>query len=130
MNFYENVLILDPNLDDKETEGVIGRVKDVIVKQGGEVLKIENWGCKKTAYEVKKNKKGLYMLLLFTAPPNTVAALEKLYRVFDPVLKFMVIKLKKKKQIKAALPEVGVNDSVEKEAGGTKISLEEEKENV
>ncbi len=103
MNLYEKLFILDPNLDEKAREEQIGKVKEVIVKQGGEILKSENMGRRKLAYEIKKRQKGDYILLLFKAPPSAIAELERFCRVVEPVLKFIITKLKKKKQVAAVM---------------------------
>lgn len=101
MNYYEDVVILDPNLDDTAIEETVQKIKDVITKQGGEILKTENWGRRKLAYELNKHQKGCYILLLFKAPPATITELEKLSKVLDAIIKFMVVKYTKKKQIEA-----------------------------
>lgn len=101
MNYYEDVVILDPNLDDTAIEETVQKIKDVITKQGGEILKTENWGRRKLAYELNKHQKGCYILLLFKAPPATITELEKLSKVLDAIIKFMVVKITKKKQIEA-----------------------------
>ncbi|MBI4686441.1 MAG: 30S ribosomal protein S6 [Nitrospirae bacterium] len=107
MNYYENLLIIDPTLDDKETEKTIDRVKDVITKSGGEILKSDKWGRRRLAYTIKKHAEGFYMLLLFKASSASIAELERLFKVLDPVLKFIVVKLKKKEvaHIEAALSQ-------------------------
>jgi small subunit ribosomal protein S6 len=102
MNFYENIFILSPDLDDSAVENSIERVKNIVIKNGGEIIKIENWGRKKLAYELNKQSKGIYILLIFKAPPATIHELEKLSKVFDVLIKFMAIKLRKK-QIEAVL---------------------------
>lgn len=96
MNIYENIIILNASLTDEEIETAIGRIKDLITNSGGEVLKAEIWGRKKLAYEIKKQKKGFYILLLFRSAPSLIKKLENYYKVFDPVIKYMVIKLDKK----------------------------------
>ncbi len=101
MNYYEYIVILDPNLDDNAIEETVQRIRDVVISQGGEIFKSENWGRRKLAYELNKHQKGCYILLLFKAPPSTIAELEKLSKVVDPIIKFMVVKLTKKKQIEA-----------------------------
>ncbi|MBI5097834.1 MAG: 30S ribosomal protein S6 [Nitrospirae bacterium] len=103
MNYYEKVIIFDPNLDDSAVEETVGKVKDVIVRQGGEILKTENWGRRKLAYILNKHQKGNYIFLLFKAPSATIAELERFCKVVDFVIKFMVVKLTKKKQIEAVL---------------------------
>jgi len=127
MNLYENLIILDPNLNDKAVEEAVERIKDVIIKKGGEILKSENWGHKKLAYEIKKHKKGTYILLLFKSPSSVIVELERFYKVFEPLLKFLVIKLKKK-QIEAVLSAIPGTDSSKKTESA--ILLREESKNV
>jgi small subunit ribosomal protein S6 len=93
MNTYENIVILNAALPDEEINTTISKIKDIIVNAGGEVLKVDQWGRKKLAYEIGKQAKGFYVLLIYKTPPETIKKLEELYKVFDPVIKFMVIKL-------------------------------------
>ncbi len=121
MNFYENILIFDPNLDDKAVEDAVERVKNMVTKKGGEVIKSENWGHKKLSYELKKQKKGVYILLLFKAPSPVIAELERFYKAFDSLLKFLVIKLKKK-ETEAVLSSISkAADSKNSESSRTDI---------
>lgn len=104
MNYYEKVVILDPNLDDGAVEETIEKIRNVIINQGGEIFKTDNWGRRKLAYELNKHQKGNYVLLHFKSPPSVIAELEKLCKVIDSIIKFMVVKLTKKRQIEAILP--------------------------
>ncbi len=103
MHYYEQITIIDPNLDDTAIEATVQRIKDVIIKQGGEIIKAENWGRRKLAYELNKYQKGCYIFLLFKSPPSTIVELEKLGKVVDAIIKFMVVRLIKKKQIEAII---------------------------
>ena len=102
MNIYENIVILNASLSDEEIETASGKIKDLITNSGGEILKTDVWGRRKLAYEIKKQKKGFYLLLVFKSPSAAIRKLEDYYKVFDPVVKYMVIKLEKK-QAEAAL---------------------------
>ena len=102
MNIYENIVILNASLSDEEIETASGKIKDLIANSGGEILKTDVWGRRKLAYEIKKQKKGFYLLLVFKSPSAAIRKLEDYYKVFDPVVKYMVIKLEKK-QAEAAL---------------------------
>lgn len=93
MNIYENIVIFDAALTDEETDAAISKIKEIIAGNGGEVLKVDIWGRKKLAYEIKKQKKGLYVLLFYKTPSTTLKKLEEFYKVFDAILKFMIIKL-------------------------------------
>lgn len=103
MNIYENVVILNPSLNEEELKSAVDKITDFIKNSGGDVLKVDNWGKKKLAYELNKQKMGVYVLFLFKSPSFTVKKIEDYFKVFDPVVKFMVVKLSKK-QI-AALPK-------------------------
>ena len=102
MNIYENIVILNASLSDEEIETASGKIKDLITNSGGEILNTDVWGRRKLAYEIKKQKKGFYLLLVFKSPSAAIKKLEDYYKVFDPVVKYMVIKLEKK-QAEAAL---------------------------
>ncbi len=93
MNIYENVVILNAALPDEEINGAVSKIKDIITNAGGEILVAELWGRRKLSYDIKKQNKGFYALLIFKTPPATVKKLEEFYKVFDPVIKYMVIKL-------------------------------------
>lgn len=93
MNIYENMVILNANISDEEAEASITKIKELVTGQGGEVLKVEVWGRRKLSYEIKKQKKGLYVLLLYKTPSATIKKLEDFFKVSDAVLKYVVLKL-------------------------------------
>lgn len=96
MNIYENIVILNASLSDEDLETATGKIKDLIAKSGGEMLKIDVWGRRKLADEIKKHKKGFYILFVFRADPSLIKKVEDYYKVFDPVIKYMMIRLEKK----------------------------------
>lgn len=96
MNIYENIVILNASLSDEDLETATGKIKDLIAKSGGEMLKIDVWGRRKLADEIKKHKKGFYILFVFRADPSLIKKVEDYYKVFDPVIKYMIIRLEKK----------------------------------
>jgi len=96
VNIYENIIIMNAAISDEEAEAAVTKIKDLVTGQGGEVLKVDVWGRRKLAYDINKQKKGLYVLLIYKTPAATVKKLEDFYKVFDVVLKYMVVKLEKK----------------------------------
>jgi len=112
MNYYEKVMILDSNLDDSAAEETVAKIKDVITKQGGEIFNTENWGRRKLAYELNKHQKGNYFLLQFKAPPATILEIEKLCKVIDTIIKFMIVRYVKKAHIATILPKPKTDDKV------------------
>ncbi len=116
MNIYENVAILNASLPDEEINGSISKIKDIVINAGGEVLLAEMWGRRKLAYEIKKQNKGFYALLIFKAPSSTIKKLEEFYKVFDPVIKYMVIKLDPKQAKHLEKTEAAETEQTPKEA--------------
>ena len=96
MNYYENIVILDPSLSEENLSESIGKITALMTKNGGEILKSDSWGKKNLAYEINKNKKGYYHMFVFKSPSDLIKKLEDYYKVFDPVFKFLIVKLGKK----------------------------------
>jgi small subunit ribosomal protein S6 len=92
---YESIIILNPTIDEAESEKVSQRMQEVIASNGGEVQKVEKWGKRKLAYTVHKHKKGEYVLFQFTGEAVTVSELERNYRMTDAIIKFMTVRLEK-----------------------------------
>ncbi|MEK6712878.1 MAG: 30S ribosomal protein S6 [Nitrospirota bacterium] len=95
MNMYESIFILKPSISDEDVQKTIVKMEG-IVKQGAEILATENWGKKKLAYEVAKEKRGVYVLLRFQGKGDNISELERNYRIDDNVIKFLTVKLDKK----------------------------------
>jgi len=91
MNKYESVVIINPNIEGEAVKALITKISDLI-NTDGKVSSIEELGKKKLAYEIKKNKEGYYVVFKFEANPSLISELERVYRITDEVIKFIVIK--------------------------------------
>lgn len=91
---YETVFIIRPDLEDAAVDTIIDRIKGVIKDREGILTKIENWGVRQMAYEVKKNTSGRYGLIQYGGLPKVVAEIERTFKMLEPVLKFMTIRLR------------------------------------
>ncbi len=117
MPIYESIFIINPNITDEETASVIKNMQDVVAKQGGEMLKYEDWGKKKLAYEIKKHKRGHYAFFQFKAAPAAVSELERTYKLTDSVIKFLTVKLEKELRTKPE-PRKKRKEAAKAEAAG------------
>ncbi len=114
MACYESIFILRSSLGDEEAEAVIEKMKSVLTKHGATIVKAENWGKKKLAYEIKHDRRGTYILLQFeSAQENIVSELERLYRLEDSVIKFLTVRVEEE-----ALQAVVAEEQGESESGG------------
>jgi small subunit ribosomal protein S6 len=93
MRLYEEVFIVKPDAADEEAESVIEQVSKTVTDQGGTIDNVDRWGRRKLAYRVLKYDEGNYVVLKFSAKPETVREVERRLRVNDFVLKFLTVRL-------------------------------------
>jgi small subunit ribosomal protein S6 len=93
---YQSVLILKPDLDDTQADQVLEKITEFLSKYNGSVLKVDKWGKKRLAYRVKKSRFGYYLNVYHTCESLKVSALEADFKLYDLILKFLVIKLSDK----------------------------------
>jgi small subunit ribosomal protein S6 len=92
MQTYETIFIIRPNLTDEEVAKVVEKMKAVVEKSGGAILQAENWGKRKLAYEVEREKKGTYVIFRFNGDGKIIIDLEHNYRMEDGIIKFLTVK--------------------------------------
>lgn len=91
MNKYESVIIINPNVEEQTIKALIAKFTDLI-NNDGKLEKVDELGKKRLAYEIKKQKEGYYIVFYFEANPTLIAELERVYRITDEVMKFIVVK--------------------------------------
>ncbi len=96
MNLYECITILDAGLNDDAINEAIEKIQGIITKGGGEILKTDQWGRRKLAYEINHHSRGYYVLFVYHAPSDVNRKMEDTFKVYDPVIKFMLMRLDKK----------------------------------
>ena len=114
MRSYQSVLILKPDIDESRADEALEKIGEFIKSNGGACLKIEKWGKKRLAYRIRKNRFGIYLNIYHTLDSAKVAALESKYRLFDLIIKFMVLRL--------------TDDELERALGNETEQVEEEKD--
>jgi len=93
MNSYELMFIVDPDVSDDALEKVLTKFKDVITKNGGDVLKVDDYGVKSLAYKINKKPQGHYFLCLFNGPGGFIVELERNLRIDENIMRFVVTRL-------------------------------------
>ena len=90
---YETIYILRPNTPNEGVAEVNTRIKGVIESMGGKVLKVDNWGKRRLAYEVAKERKGIYLYWLYLAKSGVVEEAERNLRMLDNVIRYLTVKV-------------------------------------
>ena len=93
MRSYQSVLILKPDIDEARADEALEKIGEFIKSNGGACLKIEKWGKKRLAYRIRKNRFGIYLNIYHTLDSAKTTDLESKYRLFDLIIKFMLLRL-------------------------------------
>ena len=92
MNSYELLYILNNELADEAKEAVIEKLNAVVTANGGTVDNVDKWGTKRLAYPINYKSEGYYVLVNFTAAATLPDELERVMRITDAVVRFMIVK--------------------------------------
>jgi small subunit ribosomal protein S6 len=103
---YETIYILRPNTPNEGVAEVNTRIKGVIEGMGGKVIKVDNWGKRRLAYEVAKERKGIYLYWQYLAQPGVVEETERNLRMLDSVIRYLTIKVDEDVDVSARPSEI------------------------
>jgi small subunit ribosomal protein S6 len=98
---YETIYILRSDAGRDVTEAVADRVVEAI-KTAGSVTRIENWGRRKLAYSVGREKRGIYVYFQYAGIGDLVSEVERTLRLQESVLKFQTVKIGEVETVEAA----------------------------
>jgi small subunit ribosomal protein S6 len=92
MRKYETLYVIRPTLEEEEIKATVERFANLIVEQGGQVEKIDEWGKRRLAYPIDDLKEGYYVLMNFSAQANVPQELERVFKITDDILRYLVIR--------------------------------------
>ena len=92
MNSYELLYILNNDLADEAKDAVIEKLNAVVTGNGGTVDNVDKWGTRRLAYPINYKNEGYYVLVNFTAGATLPDELERVMRITDAVVRFMIVK--------------------------------------
>ena len=118
IKYYETLYLINPNLDDEDYKDIVIKFNNVVEKNEGILIKVDEWGKKTLAYKIKKFDKGYYVLLRYCGKPGITAELKRVLKLDEKVLKYQTVKLSDNadpEALKAKIEE-GKTKAGEKEA--------------
>lgn len=93
MRVYEELFIVRPDVPDEDVDHLVEQAQTFLTGAGATVDKVDRWGKRKLAYRIGKYREGNYILLQFSAKPETVKEVERRLRVNDLVIKFLTVRI-------------------------------------
>ena len=95
MNCYEHTMIIKQDLLEKQLKSLVGKYEEIINKNSGKIIKVEEWGLMNFSRNIKNNKKGFYFHIKFDGDGKTVKELEKLENIDEMLVRFLTVRVKK-----------------------------------
>ena len=92
MRQYELMIIVDPEVDDRQVATTLERFLAVITNDKGTIDNIDVWGRRRLAYEIKKRSEGVYVVVNFTAEPDTAKELDRQLGLSEQILRTKLIR--------------------------------------
>jgi small subunit ribosomal protein S6 len=96
MRPYEVMIILDPTLDEEAVRAEVDRATNLIQARGGTPGRVERWGKRRLAYEIRHHREGSYVVVEAQAEPSVMSDLDRALTLADGVLRHKVIHLPEK----------------------------------
>jgi len=92
MRKYEVMYIIRPDLDQEQTKELVEKFQNLITNNGGEISKVDEIGKRRLAYEIADYNDGFYVLIYFQSEPNVVAELERVLKITDGIIRYLIVK--------------------------------------
>ena len=93
MRKYEIIFIAHPDLDEENLNNVVEKVKGCIADDKGEVVSVDNWGKKRMAYRIRKQRDGQYVLITANMEPAAVKNLSQNMRFVESIMRSMITRV-------------------------------------
>src|SRR5512138_3183106 len=90
---YETIYLLKADTPDDQVDEIKERLRAVVTREGGKVIRFTNQGKRKTAFPIAKNPRAVFMHCLYVGDPGLVGEFERNLKMIDTVVKFQSVKL-------------------------------------
>ena len=92
MRRYELMLVLRPDAPDERISAIVDRTTRQISADGGQIVKVAPWGRRRLAYPIERYREGSYHIIVFEAPPGTIAEIERTLLITEEVLRHLLVR--------------------------------------
>lgn len=91
MKNYEGMFILKARLSEEDRKSEIEWITSTIENSQGKVVKVDEWGRRKLAYEIKRAYEGFYVLFFITMDGDIVKKIRRLFNIRENILRFLIV---------------------------------------
>ena len=91
MRNYELMILLDPNLQEEEISALIKEVQQTIANNQGKIIKVNQWGKRTLAYDIKNFREAFYIIIDFELEPGNIANIEKSIKFEEKIIRYLLV---------------------------------------
>src|SRR3954451_5086269 len=113
MRRYELMLIIRPDVPDDRSQALVDRTTRQIVTARGQIVEVAPWGRRRLAYQIDRHREGSYHIILFEAPAEAIADLERTLLITEEVLRHLVTRVER--PVKAGRTEGADGEDLDEE---------------
>jgi len=92
-DLYETMYILRPDIGEEHVDEAISKYQNILQTAGAEDIEIQHRGKRRLAYEIKKQRDGIYVQMNYKGQGSEIAILERAMRLSDDVIRYLTLKL-------------------------------------
>ena len=92
MNAYESMFIVEPQVEEESFEAIVSKFENLVNTNGGEVVKTDRLGKRRLAYEIDDRTEGISVDMYFNATGETVAELERVFKLTEEILRYLIVR--------------------------------------
>ncbi len=87
---YELGVIFNPEVSEEQTRSLLDRIEQIVANNGGQVVRVNQWGRRRLAYPIERHRDGIYVFIDMILTPETVSEIERTLKVSEVVLRHMI----------------------------------------
>lgn len=89
---YELMVILNPEIDERQVPTILDKFLKVITTDGGTIDNVDVWGKRRLAYEIQKKNEGIYAVVAFTAASTATQELDRQLKLSEQIMRTKVLR--------------------------------------
>lgn len=87
---YELGFILNPEVNEEQTRTILERIEQIVSNYGGQIMRVNQWGRRRLAYPIERNRDGFYVFIDMILTPETVSELDRTLKVSEEVIRHLI----------------------------------------
>jgi len=89
---YELMIILDPEVDERNLGPALEKLLKVVIDDGGSINNVDTWGKRRLAYEIQKKTEGVYVVVDLTATSATAQELDRQLGLNETIMRTKLLR--------------------------------------